>query len=110
MMPGLQYHGTEIMSPTFPLKLPGNFQMELITFAMALTRTKFSEAKLQHFYSYLPNAKFTLLRHFGVRMNAMFGNMYVREQFFPPHTQVDEKPILNDKWPHNICNGCSGFK
>jgi hypothetical protein len=78
----------EIMSPTFPLKPPGNFQMELITFAMALTRTKFSEAKLQHFYSYLPNAKFTLLTRFGVRMNAMFGNMYAREQFSPPQSSI----------------------
>jgi hypothetical protein len=47
----------EIMLPVFPLKAPGNFQIELITFTMAFTQTKFSEAKLQELYSYLPNAK-----------------------------------------------------
>jgi hypothetical protein len=47
----------EIMLSVFPLKAPGNFQMELITFTMAFTRTKFSESKRQELYSYLPNAK-----------------------------------------------------
>jgi hypothetical protein len=38
---------------------------------------KFSETKLQDFYSYLPKEKFTLLRSFGLRMIAMFGITYV---------------------------------
>jgi hypothetical protein len=74
----------EIMSSAFPLKPPGNFQMELLTFTMALTRTEFSKAKLYDFYSYLPNAKFHLLRCSGLRMNATFGNKYAHEQFSLP--------------------------
>jgi hypothetical protein len=94
----------EIMLSVFPPKAPGNFQKELITFTMAYTRTKFSEAKLQELYSYLPNPKKSpLLRCFGLRTNAVFGNMHAHEQF-PPYTQDDEKPI------HIICHGCDGVK
>jgi len=59
--------GPEIMLSVFPLKAPGNFQKELITFTMAYTRTKFSEAKLQELYSYLPNAKNLLYSVFWVK-------------------------------------------
>jgi hypothetical protein len=44
---------------------------------------KFSETKLQDFYSYLPKEIFPLLRSFELRMIAMFGSTYVCEQFFP---------------------------
>jgi hypothetical protein len=42
---------------------------------------KFSEKNLQDLYSYLPNEEFPLLRSFELRMTAMFGSMYVCEQF-----------------------------
>jgi 17beta-estradiol 17-dehydrogenase/3beta-hydroxysteroid 3-dehydrogenase/mitotic-spindle organizing protein 1 len=73
----------------FPLKAdiekaPENLQMELINLQCNTNlNQKFSETKLQDFYSYLPKEKFPLLRSFGLRVIAMFGSTYVCEQFFP---------------------------
>jgi 17beta-estradiol 17-dehydrogenase/3beta-hydroxysteroid 3-dehydrogenase/mitotic-spindle organizing protein 1 len=64
-------------------KAPENLQMELINLQCDTNlNQKFFETKLQHFYSYLPKEKFPLLKSFGLRMIAMFGSMYVCEQFF----------------------------
>jgi 17beta-estradiol 17-dehydrogenase/3beta-hydroxysteroid 3-dehydrogenase/mitotic-spindle organizing protein 1 len=78
----------EFMSFAFPLKADiekasKNLKMELINFQCDTNlNQKFSETKLQDFYSYLPKENFPLLRSFGLRMTAMFGSTYVCEQFF----------------------------
>jgi 17beta-estradiol 17-dehydrogenase/3beta-hydroxysteroid 3-dehydrogenase/mitotic-spindle organizing protein 1 len=77
----------------FPLKAdiekaPENLQMELTNLQCDTNlNQKFSETKLQDFYSYLPKEKFPLLRYFRLRMIAMFGIRYVCEQFFSPCKQ-----------------------
>jgi hypothetical protein len=43
---------------------------------------KFSETKLQDFYSYLPTDKFPQLRSLGLQMIAILGSTYVWKQFF----------------------------
>ena len=48
---------------------------------------KFSEIKLQDFYSCLPEETFTLLKCLELRMTAMFSSIYACEQFFPPYEQ-----------------------
>jgi 17beta-estradiol 17-dehydrogenase/3beta-hydroxysteroid 3-dehydrogenase/mitotic-spindle organizing protein 1 len=79
----------EFMLSAFPLKAdtekaPENLQMELINLECDTNlNQKFSETKLQDFYSYLPKEILPLLRSFGLRMIAMFGSTYVCEQFFP---------------------------
>jgi hypothetical protein len=79
----------EFMLFAFPLKAdiekaPENFQMELIDLQCdTKLNQKFSETKLQGFYSYLPKENFSLFRSFGLRFIAMFGSTYVCEQFFP---------------------------
>jgi 17beta-estradiol 17-dehydrogenase/3beta-hydroxysteroid 3-dehydrogenase/mitotic-spindle organizing protein 1 len=79
----------ESMLFAFPLKVdiekaPENLQMELINLQCDTNlNQKFSETKLQYFYSYLPKEKIPILRSFGLRMTAMFGSTYVCEQFFP---------------------------
>jgi 17beta-estradiol 17-dehydrogenase/3beta-hydroxysteroid 3-dehydrogenase/mitotic-spindle organizing protein 1 len=85
---GLQNYGTGIYVFAFPCKADiakatENLQMELINLQCDTNlNQKFSETKLQDFYSYLPKEVFPLLRSFGLRMIAMFGSMYVCEQFF----------------------------
>jgi 17beta-estradiol 17-dehydrogenase/3beta-hydroxysteroid 3-dehydrogenase/mitotic-spindle organizing protein 1 len=72
----------------FPLKAdiekaPENLQMELTNLHCNTNlNQKFPGTKLQDFYSYLPKEQFPLLRSFGLRMIAMFGNTYVCEQCF----------------------------
>jgi 17beta-estradiol 17-dehydrogenase/3beta-hydroxysteroid 3-dehydrogenase/mitotic-spindle organizing protein 1 len=79
----------EFMLFAFPLKTdiekaPENLQMELINLQCDTNlNQKFSETKLQDFYSYLPREKFPPLRSIGLRMIAMFGSTYVCEQFLP---------------------------
>jgi hypothetical protein len=88
-IPGLQNYGTGIYVFAFPLKAdiekaPETLQMELINLQCNTNlNQKFSETKLQVFYSYLPKGIFPVLRSFGFRMFAMFGSTYVCEQFFP---------------------------
>jgi 17beta-estradiol 17-dehydrogenase/3beta-hydroxysteroid 3-dehydrogenase/mitotic-spindle organizing protein 1 len=78
----------EFMLFAFPLKAdiekaPESLKMELINLQCDTDlNQKFSETKLQDFYSYLPKEKFPPLRSFGLRMIAMFGSTYVCEQFF----------------------------
>jgi 17beta-estradiol 17-dehydrogenase/3beta-hydroxysteroid 3-dehydrogenase/mitotic-spindle organizing protein 1 len=78
----------EFMLFAFPLKAdiekaPENLQMQLINLQCDTNlNQKFSETKLQDFYSYLPKEIFPVLRSFGLRMIAMFGNTYACEQFF----------------------------
>jgi hypothetical protein len=61
----------EFMLFAFPLKTdiekaPENVQMELINLQCDTSlNLKFSETKLQDFYSYLPKEIFPLLRSFG---------------------------------------------
>jgi hypothetical protein len=82
-------YGTGIYAFAFPLKAdiekaPKNLQTELTNLLCDTNlNQKFSETKLQDFYSYLPKEIFPLLRSFGSRMIAMFGSTYVCEQFFP---------------------------
>jgi hypothetical protein len=88
-IPGLQNCGPGIYVFAFPLKADikkalENFQMELINLLCDTNlNQKFSETKLQGFYSYLPKETLPLLGSFGLRMIAMFGSTYVCEHFFP---------------------------
>jgi 17beta-estradiol 17-dehydrogenase/3beta-hydroxysteroid 3-dehydrogenase/mitotic-spindle organizing protein 1 len=87
-IPGHQNYGTGIYVVAFPLKAdiekaPENLQMELINLNCdTKLNQKFSETKLQDFYSYLSKEIFPLLGSFDLRMITMFGSMYVCEQFF----------------------------
>jgi hypothetical protein len=90
-----RFQDFKIMEPEFTLfafplkadieKAPENLQMELINLQCDTNlNQKFSETKLQDFYSYLPKEIFPLLRSFGLRMTAMFGSTYVCvNNFFP---------------------------
>jgi hypothetical protein len=75
----------EFMFFAFPFKAaiekaPEIFQMKLINLQCDTNlNQKFSETKLQDFYSYLPKEKCPQLRSFGLRMIAMFGSTYVCE-------------------------------
>jgi hypothetical protein len=71
-----RFQDLKIMEPKFMLfafpmkadneKAPENLQMELINFRCDTNlNLKFSETKLQDFYSYLPKEIFPLLRSFG---------------------------------------------
>jgi hypothetical protein len=68
-------------------KAPENLQMELINLQCDTNlNQKFSEAKLQDFYSYLPKEKFPLLRSFWVKNDCNVRQHVcecVCEQFFP---------------------------
>jgi hypothetical protein len=79
------FHDFKVMEPEFllfvlPLKAdvqnaPENLQMELINLQCDTNLTqKFSQTDLQDFYSHLPKEKFPVLRSFGLRIIAMFGN------------------------------------
>jgi hypothetical protein len=80
-----RFQDFKIMEPecllfVLPLKsdvenAPENLQMELINLQCDTNLTqKFSETDLQDFYSYWPKEKFPVLRSFGLRIIAMFGN------------------------------------
>jgi hypothetical protein len=88
----------EFMLFTLPLmtdieKAPENMQMKLIDLQCDTNLIqKFSETKLQDFYTYLPNDTPPQLMSLGLRMTAMFGSTCVCKQVFP---------LMNNKKDHN---------
>jgi hypothetical protein len=67
---------------------PEDLKIELINLQCNINiNHKFSETKLQDFYSCLPEETLTVLKCFELRMTAMFSSTFACEQFFPPYEQ-----------------------